>query len=143
MRYIRIDDQIIDLEGKGISSYEIIGVDKAEKEYCVHEAFIMIYYYDEDKGAHLERDGKGGRSMDNYNLKDARMADTIEELCDDFIFFDTHDNNKPHLKSSADGEGIWYLGASLFKETVRGIIYTDKGLTYVAKMNKKGELEVL
>ena len=68
-----------------------------------------------------------------------KQADTIEELCDEAVFFDK--DNKPHYKSQEGN--IWYLGASLFTETLRFGIFTDKGLIYVAKMNDKGELELL
>ena len=69
-----------------------------------------------------------------------KQADTIEELCDGFIFKDTYANDL-HLLDKKDGISI--LGASLFKDTLRGFIETDKGLIYVAKMNEKGELELI
>ena len=68
-----------------------------------------------------------------------READNIEELCDDAVFFG--DDGKPHYKSK---EGIiWYIGASFYVETIRFGIFTDKGLIYVAKMNEKGDFELL
>lgn len=67
------------------------------------------------------------------------QADTIDELTDEAVFFDK--DNKPHYKSQEGN--IWYLGAGLFTETLRFGIFTDKGLIYVAKMNDKGELELL
>ena len=78
-----------------------------------------------------------------YNLlKDNRViqANTIEELCDGFIFKDTT-TNKLHFCDKNDGMSL--LGAALFEETVRGYIETDKGLIYIAKMNNKGDLELL
>lgn len=68
-----------------------------------------------------------------------QQADTIEELCDEAVFFDN--DNAPHYKSK-EGE-LWYLGASLFSTSLRFGIWTDKGLIYVAKMNKDGELELI
>ena len=63
-----------------------------------------------------------------------QQADTIEELCDEFVaIYD----NKPHFhilefaKQYADDNQVY------------GAIWTDKGLIYVAKMNEKGELELL
>ena len=64
------------------------------------------------------------------------QADTIEELCDEFLIKGTR--------------GI-YLGIPLQECELRnipitqiyGAIWTDKGLMYVAKMNDKGELELL
>ena len=63
-----------------------------------------------------------------------KVADTIEELCDEAVFFDK--DNVPHYKSKEGN--IWYLGAGLFIERLRFGIFTDKGLIYVAKMNEKG-----
>lgn len=76
-----------------------------------------------------------------FDKKDIiKHADTIEELCDGFIFKDTNANELHFLDLES---GISILGASLFKETLRGFIETGKGLIYVAKMNEKGELELL
>ena len=62
-------------------------------------------------------------------------ADTIEELCDEFVGVDKtneHDRlSKLSLKSYCNYVAIY------------GAIWTDKGLIYVAKMNEKGELELL
>lgn len=66
-----------------------------------------------------------------------KIADTIEELCDEFVFL-SYDNHciirsleipKRYKESYAD---ITY-----------GAIWTDKGLIYVAKMNEEGCLELL
>ena len=64
-----------------------------------------------------------------------KSANTIEELCDAFLFTDS---NKSFLqvedgKDNIKGKDIICYGA----------ILTDKGLIYVAKMNEKGELELL
>lgn len=65
-------------------------------------------------------------------------ADTIEELCDEFIAMP---------KQLAEGHiPITFEGAQKFAKNgmvVYGAIWTDKGLIYVAKMNEKGELELL
>jgi len=63
-------------------------------------------------------------------------SDSIEELCDEFVIKGTR--------------GL-YLGIPLQECELRnipitqiyGAIWTDKGLIYVAKMNEKGELELL
>ena len=64
-----------------------------------------------------------------------KSADTIEELCDCFI--STRD----------DYHDIWdnfYEPRTLCSESdIYGAIWTDKGLIYVAKMNEKGELELI
>ena len=64
------------------------------------------------------------------------QADTIEELCDEFVCINNgcygiHDTLL-EAKSYAD-----------YREIVYGAIWTDKGLIYVAKLNEEGELELL
>jgi len=95
-----------------------------------------------------------------YEIKEHEVihyGDTIEELCDEFI----------GILDSGNGSHIWYddeylgitewetpeeLSVLKFKyakanlslnEILYGAIWTDKGLIYVAKMNDKGELELL
>ena len=61
-----------------------------------------------------------------------KQADTIEELCDEGVC-----NNS--LTGFVDIRGF-----ELYKKyKCYGAIWTDKGLIYVAKMNDKGELELL
>ena len=67
-----------------------------------------------------------------------KSADTIEELCDKFVyigndgnFIDSH--VVPHTLYMIKNENVKVYGA----------IWTNKGLIYVAKMNDKGELELL
>ena len=61
-----------------------------------------------------------------------KQADTIEELCDEFIYKHlVFTEYKDVLKIAHD------------KQFIYGAIWTDKGLIYVAKMNDKGELELL
>lgn len=75
-----------------------------------------------------------------------KEADTIEELCDEFVYlFEGHHFycrwNKLIKK--------WQTLPELFEmsddkiKTIKGAIWTNKGLIYVAKMNNKGELELL
>lgn len=64
-------------------------------------------------------------------------ADTIEELCDEFVCErpsgETYILDKPfNLKAQQK-----YIGE------IFGTIWTNKGLIYVAKMNDNGELELL
>ena len=75
-----------------------------------------------------------------------KQADTIEELCDEFVVFD---------KEQPNGKLLYYKGFENLKKefidfekdkekvVVCGAIWTDKGLIYVAKMNDKGELELI
>ena len=68
-----------------------------------------------------------------------KKSENIEELCDEFILFD--DENKIHYKSKEGA--IWFVGAGLYSESVRGAIFTNKGIIYVVKLNKKGEWELI
>ena len=83
--------------------------------------------------------GKIFISKDIFYHKD-RLADTIEELCDEFVC----DNKIVNVEH--DLENNLWVDDKLFediKDIVYGAIWTDKGLIYVAKMNDKGELELL
>ena len=76
-----------------------------------------------------------------------KEADTIEELCDEFV-----KHCLPHSFYLVITKTSYIM--SLIKQKkfateyeikngVYGAIWTDKGLIYVAKMNDKGELELL
>ena len=83
-----------------------------------------------------------------YNglVKIIAQADTIEELCDEFLLIDEkykHDFFIDHYYDEIidiynDEKERVYRQRKLF-----GAIWTDKGLIYVARMNSKGELELL
>ncbi len=64
-----------------------------------------------------------------------KQANTIEELCDEFVY----------VASEKDRPIICYKPSVFHKlsDNLYGAIWTDKGLIYVAKMNDKGELELL
>ena len=62
-----------------------------------------------------------------------KVADTIEELCDEFVMIS---GGKHKLDSGCHS----YSDTSI---QIYGAVWTDKGLIYVAKMNNKGELELL
>ena len=64
-----------------------------------------------------------------------RQADTIEELCDEFV---VDLNGKKIISALTFERSLDYGGDEIY-----GAIWTDKGLIYVAKMNDKGELELL
>lgn len=83
-------------------------------------------------------------------------ADTIEELCDCFVRWKDELYKKAEV-SIFDIMGVQSLLIGIYKhiskakrgfkyrttEKLYGAIWTDKGLKYVAKMNEKGELELL
>ena len=62
--------------------------------------------------------------------KNTPRADAIEELCDEFVVI-------------VDGKHYIRVPASNPNFQTYGAIWTEKGLIYVAKMNEKGELELL
>lgn len=75
-------------------------------------------------------------------------ANTIEELCDEFVIRykdGTHDTlnydysqRLKYMEMEQYNMELTFGNCDLF-----GAIWTDKGLIYVAKMNEKGELELL
>ena len=77
-----------------------------------------------------------------YELNDLdkgyKIADTIEELCDEFVLFR---DGKPYAIVS-NKEHNAELAKDVWKDYY-GAIWTEKGLIYVAKINDKGELELI
>jgi len=78
-----------------------------------------------------------------------KQADTIEELCDCCVCF-IKDGYYPYIYSIEDIKYLRKLeqfGGKIRNNRVYEKVYltlwTDKGLIYVAKMNDKGELELL
>ena len=86
-----------------------------------------------------------------------KQANTIEELCDAFVdtcelkttntggwLYDEFDSdNKCLVYYEHDERKTIPLNEFDDLSKIRGAIWTDKGLIYVAKMNDKGELELL
>lgn len=66
-----------------------------------------------------------------------KQADTIEELCDEFVFLTYGEHCiTPSLEIPKQYK-------ENYANITFGAIWTDKGLIYIAKMNDKGELELL
>ena len=113
MKYIRVID---DLGNEYLTTY---------KEHCEMVAELQDSGFDFEGGI-------------------IKQADTIPELCDEFVVVqkDFHDllNADTHclqtLKKYYEINKIEVLG-------IYGAIWTEWGLKYVAKMNDKGELELL
>ena len=90
-----------------------------------------------------------------YDVKIIAQANTIEELCDEFVlhYGDTKQTNIPIPWATYERRDdnwqkhkeklISELKKTERKAIVYGAIWTDRGLIYVAKMNDKGELELL
>lgn len=86
-----------------------------------------------------------------------KKADTIEELCDLFVDttglkgiadgwrFDGYDKNKKALWWISTSETTRYISINEWndKTAIKGAIWTNKGLIYVAQINQKGEVELL
>ena len=65
-----------------------------------------------------------------------KIADTIEELCDEFVLCE---DNHCCIVGDIEAKEM----ATTNYGIIYGAIWTDKGLIYVAKMNEKGNLELL
>lgn len=159
MRYILTkDNTLYDLESKKVSSVEYLHTEEQLKEYGLEEPCYSVYYYSEDEGQHLERDGKGGHSMDCiYQSEIVKQSDVIEEIFDDIII--NEKDLRGHIIANClreqreyrkefkrqdiplDKEGLFIHNR--WGNPVYGGIWTDKGFKYLAKMNKQGEFEII
>ena len=91
--------------------------------------------------------------LDEKDIKKGKTADTIEELCDVFVIKDntyTTKNGDNHRYRFATKDSGFISIRQVLNEydidnttKIYGAIWTNKGLIYVAKMNDKGELELL
>ena len=76
------------------------------------------------------------------NCEIINEANTIEELCDEFIVIS--DNCKRPIISALPFDELQLYAKDRTKYAIcYGAIWTDKGLQFVARMNSKGELELL
>jgi len=81
-------------------------------------------------------------------IKGIKLADTIEELCDEFVCNNELYKKIEHRKMY-EGDICVLVDYGGFCVNIQkgnqvyGAIWTNKGLIYVAKMNDKGELELL
>ena len=71
-----------------------------------------------------------------------KQADTIEELCDEFVVADKL-GNKPIIDKILTANNVRLNVELLEDKNVYGAIWTEWGLKYVSKMNEKGELELI
>ena len=76
-----------------------------------------------------------------------RESDTIEKLCDHLVVIEKESSSFPHIQHRFLGDlFIDHSYDEKFQQNkliVYGAIWTDKGLIYVARMNKKGDWELL
>lgn len=82
---------------------------------------------------------------DCYIPKDEIVAEaeTIEELCDEFVV--AYENGARIVYGDLEWAEIKAKTnlTSGYKSIIYGAIWTDKGLQFVARLNSKGELELL
>ena len=121
MKYIRTKDGIWEYVGKG--------------ELSLRPKSKLVDYY-VNKRLHCFVSYGYGR------LKEERIiaqADTIEELCDEFVYF--NENEEPLVTKILTFGSIMRMDGDYMIKY--GAIWTDKGLIYVAKMNESGILELI
>ena len=126
MKYIRTKDgRIIDLE-QGWNCFDLYDGSKELKKHYSRMVF--------------NQRGDAMFTSEEYftSLDILKQADTIEELCDEFVLFR---EGKPYA-FVPNKEYNAKIAHDCWKD-YRGAIWTDKGLIYVAKMNEKGDLELL
>ena len=83
--------------------------------------------------------GVKGSGFCIYKESIIKTADTIEELCDEFV---CQENDNFYWLASRENVSFRDL-PNCYCKAIFGAIWTNKGLIYVAKMNEKGELELL
>lgn len=86
-----------------------------------------------DKNTMENQRGRRCQFSATLNSEIIKQADTIKELCDEFVMI-SYGKHKLDIGCHSYGDK---------KIQIYGAIWTDKGLIYVAKMNEKGELELL
>lgn len=107
MKYIRTKNEIYEVVKEGDEWVDIISnFERKMKCHCVIKKHAII-----------------------------NQADTIEELCDEFVAIDKETGHKDLVD--------YFDYNSLEKNEYYGAIWTGWGLKYVAKMNEKGELELI
>ena len=76
-----------------------------------------------------------------------RESDTIEKLCDHLVVIEKESSFSPHIQYRFLGNlFIDHSYDEKFQQNkliVYGAIWTNRGLTYVARMNDDGELKLL
>ena len=79
-----------------------------------------------------------GRGVEIRGGQILKQSENLEELCDEFVGVDkTCENGHQLLRA------IPYKCANFWNGGVYGAVWCEFGLKYVAKLNSKGELELL
>lgn len=129
----KIDSLAYDYEPELLPSLEDfdirISVENDELVYEVSYSGPSEKYY-----GHLEIGENLGKIIN--------QANTIEEVCDECVIIDNN-HELPYTRPTGfddlpkDARAPWFIGEVL------GAIWTEWGLKYVAKLNEKGEWELL
>ena len=77
--------------------------------------------------------------LSEQDSENAKLSDTIEKLCDCFIYW-FNEADRAVIVSAYE---MGYVPHGFTIKQIYGAIWTDKGLIYVAKMNEEGEWELL
>jgi len=131
--YVKTKNKIYGMIPNVVSSIEYNKDDVVGEEgaYC-------IYYFDEDKGEHIEYDELGGRSMDCVWDSDVvKTAHSIAELCDEYVW---DNGTKPMIIKMPKKLSQSQLDDIKNGMIIYAAIWTEWGLKYVAKMNEEGKL---
>ena len=154
MKYIRTTDGIYDVS---IEKKKLL---ESLKKHIQDLIEIAKYNDDEDEAKLLKKELKSIKVSDSRHGETLVISaeserydegneyvivaesDRIEELCDEFIVF---------IEKEPNGKLLWFDSFEELKKqiidnselVIYGAIWTEKGLIYVAKMNEKGELELL
>ena len=99
------------------------GIYKVEGETC-HKKGYYIDRYEEDV---------------ILKKQVIKQSENIEELCDRFVVMDKETKEVMNIVSFLEYAKLW----AHCKYNIYGSIWTDKGLIYVAKLDDKGELELI
>ena len=98
-----------------------------------------IYPVSEEELKSADENGILNTNYGQFYLNEIiNQADTIKELCDEFVVEVPDVPKRPYLVYGMSLDEIKQKYTKIY-----GAIWTDKGLIYVAKMNEKGELELL
>lgn len=134
MKYIRTKNGIFDIEKYG-------GIRTITKVYDVDESLRLKYENTNEPQQVGDRtifiEGK------DYKITDNNTADTIEELCDEFVV--AYEDGARIVYGDLEWAKVKAKASSKLgnKSIIYGAIWTEKSLTFVAKVNDEGELELL
>ncbi len=134
MKYIRTKDNIFEIENN--FPHSII--------FCKPKNTQMLVAINDNEYEMRNIVIKKEIGKDHWNEEIVAKANTIEELCDEFVLVAPYRFRRPKTTTELekDFEEMKYFYTDK-DDTIYGAIWTDRGLIYVAKMNEKGELELL